>query len=215
MSHSLHNKSRWHIDLWNVKIWRSYRSSECNCSTDVSKLMTNNLWTNISTSGLSWYNCKQYNMYLCEHCEHISSVYFSMQCFQVFFHCICVRWLIDRLHKDVEELWLFSKFFALEKVVLYHISYIDIYYLFYFIITKNCQSWQNPDHLKYCGYYWTKNTMEIFQDLSGRDCDGGGYTEESLLQAVPAAAASLWRETLSFHAEKRRLYTLNLFEKHL
>lgn len=75
-------------------------------------------------------------MYLCEHCEHISSVYFSMQCFQVFFHCICVRWLIDRLHKDVEELWLW----LLEKSCYISYIYIDIYYLCYFIITKNCQS---------------------------------------------------------------------------
>jgi len=44
--------------------------------------------------------------------------------------------------------------------------------------------------------------MEIFQDLSGSDLDGGGWTEASLLQAVPAAEASLWRET--FHAGKKK-----------
>lgn len=123
----LHNKSRWHLDLWNVEKWRSYRSSACNCSADVSKLMTNNLWTNISTSGFSWDNCKQYNKFSCEHWQSISSVYFSMQCFQVFFHCICVCWLIDIFHKDVEELLLFLASFSLWKIILISFLFFKFY----------------------------------------------------------------------------------------
>lgn len=153
MSCLLHNKSAWHIDLWNVEKWRSYRSSECNCSADVSKLMRNNLRTNISTSGFRWNNGKQYNKFSCEHWESISSVYFSMQRFQVFFHCICVRWLIDRFHKDVEELWLFLASFLLVKIISISISIFFVLFYILFLITKNCQSWQNPDHPKYCRYY--------------------------------------------------------------
>lgn len=49
--------------------------------------------------------------------------------------------------------------------------------------------------------------MEIFQDLSDSDLDGGGWTEASLLQAVPAAAASLGWETDFFMLKKKRDWT--------